>query len=526
MPIVFLGSTPSQPKPPSHKSPEHGVLALFVISFFAIAIGALYLNNIGLEVSTGNAAKLRNQSAPKTEGFSCSATPSTVNSDQPATFSAEGNTRQNVRWEFDDSTTVIGNPVQKSFHGVVSNAPYATHWATAYDGVGQNTPDTTCSINVRNIPLISCGASPSSVAIGDTVIFTADTDFQGIFKWSGDIGTNTNPGPADTFQTTYTSSGTKNVTVQVAPLTGGPSTNCSVEVLEQSNTGGDLNVSVSAAPSSGRAPLNSTITATVQGNTHGKDIEYTFDCDNGQTKYASGTPNKTVSRTCNYTSDGTYSVLVTVNVDELNLDGHGSATVQVGNSTNGGGGGAACTIDINPSTVAPGGSVNITWNTDDADNQVAWSCAGPGGTLGGGTVAANSTGQGVPVYIPSNASSGNYHCDLGPVVNSAGQTKSCSDSLTVSSSGGTPAPTCRLDFGQVETHANGSVTVWYEYRTSGDADGQVLVACDWAPSFYAAEDHSGFADITSLSPGLHRCTIWVEPADGPEISCGNFFIRP
>ena len=209
------------------------------------------------------------------------------------------------------------NPGTTYYARVFNQYPDNNSWSPLSDP--WNVPSCDVQVNVSSNP--SSGNAPLNSAITANVSGSAtgnidyrwDCDGDGVFGSADSEPESLNfSSTTNAANCSYSSPGnfTPGVRVTRQGLSGAGFTNV--------NVGGTLGVTVSANPSSGNIPLDSLVTANVSGSATG-NIDYRWDCD-GDGVFGSadsepellGSSSAIQSRTCNFSSIGTYNTAVRI----------------------------------------------------------------------------------------------------------------------------------------------------------------------------------------------------------------------
>lgn len=221
-------------------------------------------------------------------------------------------------------------------------------------------------------PTVTLTANPSFGTAPLSVIFTATAQSEdgGELSYVWDFGNGSTASSGTTQSATYPTAGTYTATVTVSDSNGGTATAETTVIVEEGGAGGGTNesptVSLTATPTSGGAPLEVTFTATAE-DPNDDPLTYTWDFGNGDTGSNSSTESTT------YTADGTYTATVTVSDGNGGTATSAPVTITVGTGGGGGGGTTAPTITsfaADPTTVASGGEVTLSWAITGTTTQV------------------------------------------------------------------------------------------------------------------------------------------------------------
>jgi hypothetical protein len=225
---------------------------------------------------------------------------------------------------------------------------------TSYSSAGTKTVTVTsggltdqCIVIVAPIIVndISCTPANQTINIGDTASFTA-TGGDGAFHWTASGGS-PSTGSGSSFQSTYSTSGSKNVLVND---NSGHSAQCNVQV----------NPIIVGAPVCNPSSQNANIDETVNFSATGGNSSFHWSASGGSPSSGNGSSFNT-----EYGYEGTYTVTVTsnglsdqciVHVDEENND---DLTCSPGNQD--------AEVDEWVTFRASGGSGDYRWTADDGD---------------------------------------------------------------------------------------------------------------------------------------------------------------
>lgn len=375
-------------------------------------------------------------------------------------------------------------------------------------------------------PIVDAGSNKDIYESQTTVLNGSATDPQGdpmTYVWNCDGGTLSSQ---TVLTPTYYAPSVSNDTTHTCTLTatdsGNHSSSDTVNIVVR-NLGGTtssgttasgggsgmpmLNVSVSATPSNGSAPLYGVdLTATVytEGIASYRPITYRFDCDDNNSwdlRVESTNRNYVAQDLCNYTSNGTYTVKV--NVEVAGYEAYNQTTVIVGPYY------AGSAYGIN---VDAGANKDVSENQTTTLSGYAYSQYGYGLTYywscNGGSLSS-STSLSPTYYAPNVNYDTTYACTLyatdnrgyknsdtvsivvrdknysglSVTTNFAESVTSNSATLkgTVNNDGGQYA-SVRFNWGRYSTYSNS--TGWISGKTSGQSISQYISGLEKAKAYH------------------------------------------
>ncbi len=247
---------------------------------------------------------------------------------------------------------------------------------------GTSTYTDTEIVSVNASPAPSCNAAPNPQVTGQAVVFTASGG-NGAFTWSG--GGSPASGSGGTFTTTYSTTGTKTVTV----TSGGQSANCTVQI--NASTPINVNLTYALSPGSGVEPNDVTLSWDILNET--ADFCLASGSWSGSKSTTSGSSEIDYGKTA-----GTYTYTLYCSNSSSGRNHTDTETVTITQNSLP----PTVALSLEPNQITPSGSTVVTWSITDGPATSCTATSSPSLSGWSGAKSSTSSSQTLSATASSN----------------------------------------------------------------------------------------------------------------------------